>query len=341
MKVINNEHGEIQNEDEDISRDVIEEQEDRAEQITELCTKVFSSETLCSTNKTSRAENIICDTSETNSNVILHLTPAPVVVTPTPTTVNQSSELSGSGKKTQTKMTKNNVSNCSSTVKRELKNSKSVAASNSKSKSSKVSIAGKVVDMKSDKAQYLKLTFDQIQELALKQKSTNSDAAIEDNKSSKCPMHHDEKSKTSVLSDSKNYNTLPRQKRSKKDNSHSPDIVIEAEANEKSGQTEARVGKSSKPVARSKSFNVKSTAEKKNPRNPSETQEARRVTKKSDFKSAAKGGLYAPTQSWLSYLNDRKPGKDVCDANGVDVKQRSKSVSRSRDREDRSVSPRY
>merc|ERR1719367_171364 len=64
--------------------------------------------------------------------------------------------------------------------------------------------------------------------------------------------------------------------------------------------------------------------------------EAKQIRKKEDYKSSKGGGLFAPTQSWLNYMNDRK------NLATKDTKSRSSSVSRSsKERSvERSVSPR-
>merc|ERR1719284_1110696 len=89
----------------------------------------------------------------------------------------------------------------------------------------KMKIAGKTVDFNSEKAQYLHLTLDQIQELAFKQRgggdtadtaadNITNDGHDEQHLDSQCPLHSKQ---SSTKSDSTTkFATLPRLKRTKK-----------------------------------------------------------------------------------------------------------------------------
>ena len=145
-----------------------------------------------------------------------------------------------------------------------------------------------------------------------------------------CPLHSGGgaggRSKRAGVEGSR-FNTLPRQRsRAKQELSQSPDLVKEAEvaANQASK-------KSTKAVGRSRSFNAKTATERKLTRPPAETADtaARRTEAR-----AARGGLFAPTQNWLNYLQqgqDRRSQEKV---------SRSSSTSRRSGDTERSVSPR-
>ena len=344
--MINNE---IQGEEEITSKEV----EDRDDKIRELSTTVHSSEVLCKANKKSETEStttiskVVNEGGTANTNIILDLTPAPISVN----SDTSKTDSINTGKKVQNKLTANKQIVNGSGTRKEVRNTTNNAtkiaktsSNNTKSKTvNKTKIAGKTVDFQSEKAQYLHLTFAQIQELAMKQKGgqdvvTDNTVISPDKNENHCPMH------SQSVSDAKKFNTLPRQKKSKKDISQSPDIVKEAEASKgKYDEPEktikaARNEKSSKSVGRSKSFNLKSSNEKKgsNIKPLPDASDAKQIRKKEDYKSSKGGGLFAPTQSWLNYMNDRK------NLATKDIKSRSSSVSRSsKERSvERSVSPR-
>ena len=303
--------------------DIIEER--REDKIQELSEKVHSSEILVSVNKKKISEEVEREESDkpvsSSANIILNLTPAPVVVSQVSnetnalaTKNNKKSKLSSSSKLT----TVNGNTSINKKVEKSSSAVKSTAKTAKTGKSAKVKVAGKTVDFNSDKAQYLNLTIDQIQELAMKQKNGEFESVKEINHSasngddlnseSHCLMHNDHKN------DAKKFNTLPRRRAPKKDISQSPDLVKEAEAS--NGRVEPTSttgrGKSTKSVARSRSFNLKSSNDKRSSvikPQPAAASDVKQIAKKGDYKSPKGGGLFAPTQSWLLKIeNARESG---------------------------------
>ena len=283
--------------------DIIE--ESREDKIQELSESVHSSEILVAVNKKTVSEKMereeLDKTVSGSTNIILNLTPAPVIVSQVSNETNASTTKSSKkGKLSTSKL---------STVdgKKVEKNAKAAKTIAKTGKNGKVKVAGKTVDFNSDKAQYLNLTIDQIQELAMKQKNGDFESAKmnddgdsngDDLKTeSHCLLHNDHKN------DAKKFNTLPRRRAPKKDISQSPDLVKEAEAS--NGRIEpistTEQVKKTKAVARSRSFNLKSSNDKRSSviKPQSAASDVKQIAKKGDYKSPKGGGLFAPTQSWL------------------------------------------
>ena len=332
--------------------DIIEER--REDKIQELSEKVHSSEILVSVNKKKISEDVEREESDkpvsSSANIILNLTPAPVVVSQVSnetnalaTKNNKKSKLSSSSKLT----TVNGNTSINKKVEKNSSAVKSTAkASTAKTgKSGKVKVAGKTVDFNSDKAQYLNLTIDQIQELAIKQKNGEFESVKEINhlasngddlnSESHCLLHNDHKN------DAKKFNTLPRRKAPKKDISQSPDLVKEAEAS--NGRVEptstTSQGKNTRAVARSRSFNLKSSNDKRSSviKPQPAASDVKQIAKKGDYKSPKGGGLFAPTQSWLLKIeNARESGQE----DSVTHTRSVRSSSQARQSKERSVSPR-
>ena len=310
------------------------EEEARAEEIQKLAASVRADETL-------RAANAKNAKMSESSTVILHLAPGPVLVAEearvTQSAVNnkhaKQSRVTGQNK--QAAVTRRDANNKPSPAK--------TSASVAKTRPGKTKIAGKAVDFNSSKAQYLHLTLDQIQELAIKQRGGEVEASVqagpehggggEESGPPACPLHTGggaggQTKKAGV--EGSRFNTLPRQRsRAKQELSQSPDLVKEAEvaANQASK-------KSTKAVGRSRSFNAKTATERKLTRPPAETADtaARRTEAR-----AARGGLFAPTQNWLNYLQQ---GQDRRSSTSQEKVSRSSSTSRRSGDTERSVSPR-
>ena len=302
--------------------DIIEEH--REDKIQELSEKVHSSEILVAVNKKKISEEVEreeCDKAVSGpTNIILNLTPAPVVVSQVSnetnaltTKNNKKSKLSSSSKLTTV--------NGNTSVNKKVERSTSPAKTTAKTSTAKtgknngkVKVAGKTVDFNSDKAQYLNLTIDQIQELALKQKNgdfesvkVNGHAASNGddlNSESHCLLHNDHKN------DAKKFNTLPRRRAPKKDISQSPDLVKEAEASNGRVEPTSTTGqvKKTKAVARSRSFNLKSSNDKRSSviKPQPAASDVKQIAKKGDYKSQKGGGLFAPTQSWLNKIENAR-----------------------------------
>ena len=311
------------------------EEEARAEEIQKLAASVHADETL-------RAANAKNAKRSESSTVILHLAPGPVLVAEearvTQSAVNNKhankSRVTGQNK--QGAGTKKDANNKPSPAK--------PSASVAKTRPGKTKIAGKSVDFNSEKAQYLHLTLDQIQELAIKQRGGEVETSVQAGPEhgggsagpghTACPLHNGgaagDKSKKAGVEGSK-FNTLPRQRRAKQELSQSPDLVKEAEV-----ATNQASKKSTKGVGRSRSFNAKTATERKLTRPPAETADtaARRTEAR-----AARGGLFAPTQNWLNYLQQGQDRRSTAAASQEKVSRSSSSSRRSGETE-RSVSPR-
>ena len=311
------------------------EEEARAEEIQKLAASVRADETL-------RAANAKNAKRSESSTVILHLAPGPVLVAEearvTQSAVNnkhaKQSRVTGQNK--QAAVTKKDANNKPSPAK--------PSASVAKTRPGKTKIAGKSVDFNSEKAQYLHLTMDQIQELAIKQRGGEVETSVQAGPEHEggsagpghpaCPLHNGGeaggKSKKAGVEGSK-FNTLPRQRRAKQELSQSPDLVKEAEV-----ATNQASKKSTKGVGRSRSFNAKTATERRLTRPPAETADtaARRTEAR-----AARGGLFAPTQNWLNYLQQGQDRRTATAASQEKVSRSSSSSRRSADTE-RSVSPR-
>lgn len=321
MQEINDEQPSIENED-ITTRD----EKVREDKLTQLAQTVHQSQTLCKLNKKPQSKSD--PDASSKSNVILDLSPAPVVVDAKTSSVRND-------KKIQSKM---------SSSKQGMSTKRNVLTK--KSRDDKVRIAGKTVDFNSDKAQYLHLTMDQIQELAFKQRGGETADANNDNITNDgheddhqhldahCPLHN---SKQSISDGSKKYATLPRQKRPKKE---SPDLVKEAEASDKiSTENIKKTGanKSSKIISRSKSFSSRSSNETKS---KASAEASTPVAKKGDYKATKGGGLFAPTQSWLLKCMNDKKAAITKEHSSIVPNGARRSLSSSRNQQkDRSVSP--
>ena len=288
-------------------------EEHREDKIQELSEKVHSSEILVSVNKKTTSEEVereeLDKAVDGSANIILNLTPAPLVVSQVSSETNALT--TKNNKKDKLSSSKRSTVDGNTSIKVEKKSgvAKTVAKTSTAKtgKNGKVKVAGKTVDFNSDKAQYLNLTIDQIQELAIKQKNgdfesvkVNDDGASngDDLKpESNCLLHNDYKN------NAKKFNTLPRRRTPKKDIFQSPDLVKEAEASngrvEPTSTTEQ--GKKTKAVARSRSFNLKSSNDKRSSvfKPQPAASDVKQIAKKGDYKSPKGGGLFAPTQSWL------------------------------------------
>ena len=305
------------------------EEEARAEEIQKLAASVRADETL-------RAANAKNAKMSESSTVILHLAPGPVLVTeqarvPQSAVNNKHAKQSRvTGQNKQAAVTKKDANNKTIAAK--------TSASVAKTRPGKTKIAGKAVDFNSSKAQYLHLTLDQIQELAMKQRGGEVETSVQagpvhgggimESGQPACPLHTGMTKKAGV--EGSRFNTLPRQRsRAKQELSQSPDLVKEAEvaANQASK-------KSTKAVGRSRSFSAKTATERKLTRPPAETADtaARRTEAR-----AARGGLFAPTQNWLNYLQQ---GQDRRSTTSQEKVSRSSSTSRRSGDTERSVSPR-
>ena len=300
------------------------EEEARAEEIQKLAASVRADETL-------RAANAKNAKMSESSTVILHLAPGPVLVQEQSAVNNKHAKQSRvTGQNKQAAGTRRDANNKTIAAK--------TSASVAKTRPGKTKIAGKAVDFNSSKAQYLHLTLDQIQELAIKQRGGEEDTSVQaapengdgnmESGPPACPLHTGMTKKAGV--EGSRFNTLPRQRsRAKQELSQSPDLVKEAEvaANQASK-------KSTKAVGRSRSFNAKTATERKLTRPPAETADtaARRTEAR-----AARGGLFAPTQNWLHYLQQ---GQDRRSTTSQEKVSRSSSTSRRSGDTERSVSPR-
>ena len=143
----------------------------------------------------------------------------------------------------------------------------------------------KAVRSNSGKAQYFNLTMDQIRKLA-ETKEVSEQTVVEETESQCCLNGKKE--------EARKFNTLPRRR---KNVLPSPDIVKEVELKKDKRSALLKTDKSSK-VSRSKSFNVKRSGEAVGAK--------REETSKPGEGVEVTGGLFAPTKSWLNYLNDRR-----------------------------------
>ena len=301
--------------------DIIE--ESREDKIQELSESVHSSEILVAVNKKTVSEKKmereeLDKTVSGSTNIILNLTPAPVVVSQMSNETNASTtKNSKKGKLSTSKLSTVDGKK----VEKNANAAKTIAKTSAAKtgKNGKVKVAGKTVDFNSDKAQYLNLTIDQIQELAMKQKNGDFESAkINDDGASNgddlkpeshCLLHNDHKN------DAKKFNTLPRRRAPKKDISQSPDLVKEAEAS--NGRVEltstTEQVKKTKAVARSRSFNLKSSNDKRSSviKPQSAASDVRQIAKKGDYKSPKGGGLFAPTQSWLLKIESARESQEA------------------------------
>ena len=300
----------------------------RDDKLTQLAKTVHNSETLCNFNKKSATKSRSSSVNDDgSSNVILDLTPAPVVVTESKTSS------TNNDKKQQTKLSSNKTKQQKSSPGASKQN---ITRGKQSSSVGKMKIAGKTVDFNSEKAQYLHLTLDQIQELAFKQRgggdtadtaadNITNDGHDEQHLDSQCPLHSKQ---SSTKSDSTKFATLPRLKRTKKD---SPDLVKEAEASKNAQndeQTRKMTTNKKAAVARSKSFSSRCANDSKSKM----TADAAQITKKGDYRCSRGGGLFAPTKSWLSKLSDISLAhRETADRSGSSVK-RSQSINRTRER---------
>ena len=124
-----------------------------------------------------------------------------------------STETQRNNKKSKLSSNKLSTVNANGSSNKKVDRSSNKTAARTPGKVGKVKVAGKTVDFNSDKAQYLNLTIDQIQELALKQKNADFESAKESNEQSEtnggesqpCLLHNN-----NHKYDAKKFNTLPR-----------------------------------------------------------------------------------------------------------------------------------
>ena len=151
-------------------------------------------------------------------------------------------------------------------------------------KGERVKIAGRTVNLNSETPQYFNLSLEQMRELASAASASHQNQHQLSSEESECCLHGRPKDVT------RKFNTLPRRR---KVVPPSPDIVKDVETKNQP-MVKQEVKSSSSRVSRSKSFNVRRNQEK----NDSAKEERSRL--------GGGGGLFAPTKSWLQYLNERK-----------------------------------
>jgi len=226
-------------------------------------------------------------------------------------------------------------------------------------------IAGQKIDLDSEQAQYLHLTLEQIQQLAMQQKSGeifSHEKEIEHTEVSHCALHSTGEKKisrgkkTSIKKTSISKNE--KLEIQKEDNIYGlnkandilecPDVIKDAEASntnkkEKEDQPlkssgekhDHKTQRKSSPVRKNPALGERRSGRSKSVvkqiTSEASKKEAKQVFSKPGFKAdgTPKGGLFAPTQSWLSRIGDKNDIKSRSPSPGPkEVSRRSFSVPR-------------
>jgi len=286
---------------------------------------------------------------------------------------------------------------------KKIKSEKQKVAKNATKKHSTI-IAGQKVELNSDKAQYLHLTLEQIQELAMKQRSGElfgEEQSSVDGEVSHCVVHSTLKRKSSKkgstasaakqkLSTTQRPGQQTSENNGVKESNQSPDVIKEAEeaVSTVSRQFDTELGKdqnkeklvdlqrakrAKSPLKKNENIQVskRSSSAGRSSEDSKQTESKMASTKvrertfkkqdllfdsntnsesvkkkvsKSEMRKASvvkdamsKGGLLAPTQSWLLHIGDKKEIKSRSPSPGP--KEVKRSISVPRKLIDRSPSP--